>query len=926
MDLSKGTLPLAPAFPILVANSIDWLAPSPDQRSQAGIPPAESDLRSPTVTAPLVAAAPTLHAPASDVTTLWLIAALILTSAEWWYNRRRSHARRPRGLADLSRAGVVVMLALGVAGLKLPGGIAPIAGFVVLDRSASMGSGVRGLEQVATLAGGRHDEDRFGVIVFGAAPAVERRLGTDVALPAITSTVEAGGTNIEAALRTARTALPPEGPRRIVLVSDGQQTAGDALREARRAAREGVRIDVVLPVWVSAGARAMDVTRVTAPPWVRVGEPFELTAVVEGKPGARGDLVLHREGASSTAVPVTIPRSGMTTVGFTDRQPAAGMYTYRVQVSLPTDDLRVDGDDTTAGTGVVVGVSGEPLVLHVGGAPTGVDGVLARAGFRVDAVAPGSLPATAAALASYDAIVLDDVAGDQLSEAQGAAMVSYVEQSGGGLLILGSARSLDAGFGGSTALTALSPIDFRPRGGQRAPGASLVIVFDKSGSMADLVDGAPKIEYARQAVERVLEVVSDADLVGVIAFDSTALPVVPLAAGHSAASVKARLRATEAAGATAIGPAMELARSWLRSAPASVTARRHILVVSDGRTSPADAARALDVAAEPGIQVSAVALDGGSDRELLAAMASRSGGRAYFPSDTRDLPRLLAREASRVAGGRVVDEPFKVRIAPHAVTTGLDDASGPTLRGYVVGAVKPQAEAALVSHLGDPILATARRGLGRVGVYTADLRSPWSADLRSWRGFPTLMAQTARWITRRATADGLFTSIQSTDSGLHIVVETDNATHREARVLVRRPASNIVETVALEPTLPGRFEGRVEAAVAGPYLLSMTAGADSSEAALVRGYFWTPERELASSGMDLQLLSAIARTTRGRVLDEGVTMFSGPRDRVWRPGAVWLASVALAAFLAELLAPACGGLIQRLRRRPRPFLASVDTA
>lgn len=924
MDLSKGTLPLAPAFPILVANAIDWLAPSPDQRIQGGIPPAESDLRSPTVTPPVAAAAPALRAPASDVTRLWLSVAMMLISAEWWYSRRRSHARRPRGFAALSRAGVAVMLALGVAGLELPGGIAPIAGFVVLDRSASMGRGARGLEHLAALAGARRDDDRLGVVVFGAAPAVERRLGTEVALPAITSTVEPGGTNIEAALRIARTTMPPQGSRRIVLLSDGQQTAGDALREARRAFLEGIRIDVALPTWVSAEGRAMNVTRVTAPPWVRAGEPFELTAIVEGKAGARGDLVLRRDGASSTAVPVTIPRSGMTTVGFTDRQAAAGMYVYRVHVSLPADDLGVGGDDLSAGTGAVVVVSGDPHVLHVGGAPD-VDGVLVQAGFRVHAVAPGSLPATAAALASYDAIVLDDVAGDQLSDAQGTAVTAYVEQSGGGLLILGSARSLDSGFGGSTALTALAPIDFRPRAGQRTPGASLVIVFDKSGSMADLVDGAPKIEYARQAVERVLEVVSDADLVGVIAFDSTALPVVPLEAGHSATSVKARLRATAAGGATAIGPAMELARSWLRSAPASVTARRHILVVSDGRTSAADAARALEVAAEPGIQVSAVAVDAVSDRELLAAMASRSGGRAYFPSDTRELPRLLAREASRVAGGRVVEEPFRVRIAPHAVTTGLDDASGPMMRGYVVGAVKPRSEAALVSHLGDPILATTRRGLGRVGVYTADLRSPWSEGLRSWHGFPTLLAQTVRWITRRTRADGLFTSIQSTDAGLHVVVETDDATQREARVLVRRPASSVVENVVLEPTLPGRFEGQVGAAVPGPYLLSIAAGPASSEAALVRGYYWTPERELASSGMDLPLLSAIARTTGGRVLDDDMTMFSGPRDRMWRPATTWLAGAALAALLAELLAPACGGLIQWLRRRPRPFLTSVET-
>ena len=37
--------------------------------------------------------------------------------------------------------------------------------------------------------------------------------------------------------------------------------------------------------------------------------------------------------------------------------------------------------------------------------------------------------------------------------------------------------------------------------------------------------------------------------------------------------------------------------------------------------------------------------------------------------------------------------------------------------------------------LDDPVMAAWRFGLGRVAVYTADLRSPWSAGLRRWPGF-----------------------------------------------------------------------------------------------------------------------------------------------------------------------------------------------
>jgi Mg-chelatase subunit ChlD len=916
LDPSRGTLPMNPAFPILIANAIDWLAPAADPRAGAGVPASESDLRA-TGSAPSLGAPPATAA-AADATRIVLAAALLFAATEWWLRtRRRSRAAGWRSAATLSRAAIVTLLVAGVAGVTIPGGIAPVSAFVVFDRSSSMGSAGPALDRIGQLEANRREQDRMGVIAFGATASIERRLRAEATSLALISRIEPAATNIENALRLARTSLPAGGAKRIVLVSDGQQTAGDALREAQRAAADDVRIDVALPGWLAASRRGPTVTRVTAPPLVRGGEPFEVTAFVEGTPGGRGSLELQRDGSATLPVDVTIPAGGVAAVRYVERQATSGAYTYRARVSMPADDFIDDTGDAT-GAGAVVIVSGAPRLLHVGGAPAGWEGMLARAGFRLETLAPASLPQTASVLTAYDAVVLDDVAGDRLDATQSRAIAEFVEQLGGGVLMLGTPRMLEPGFGGNDALTALSPVDFRPRGGQRVPGAALVIAFDKSGSMADLVDGAPKIEYARRAVERVLDTVSDADLVGVIAFDSTATAVVPLAAGHTASAVQERLRATTASGSTAISPALDLARSWLRGPAAAGVARRRILLVSDGRTSPADAAQALAAAAEQGIEISVVAPDAAGDRGFLQTLTSRSGGRAFFPADIRELPTLLAREASRVAGGRVVEEAFAIRIAPHPVTSGLGDAGLPTLGGYVVGALTPRAEPALVSHLGDPILATARRGLGRVATYTADLPSAWSLGLRQWSGFPTLLTQTVRWVSRR-TAGGLHTTIQTTDSGIDVSVESDVVVsgNADARVTVRRPGGAGVETFALDPVAPGRYAGHVPAATPGPYLLVVTAGSGTTEADVMRGVYWSPARELSSPGVNLSLLTAIARASGGRVLGENETPFGGQRQRVWRPAAAWLAAAALAIFVAELLLPAAAGLIRRLRSMRR---------
>src|SRR5947208_2668059 len=91
-------------------------------------------------------------------------------------------------------------------------------------------------------------------------------------------------------------------------------------------------------------------------------------------------------------------------------------------------------------------------------------------------------------------------------------------------------------------------------------------------------------------------------------------------------------------------------------------------------------------------------------RSTGCAPRQRSGGRALFPADLRELPAIVAGEAVRSAGGATVTEPFTVRAANHAIAAGISTTALPQLRGYVVTALKPRAEPVLTSHLGDPLL------------------------------------------------------------------------------------------------------------------------------------------------------------------------------------------------------------------------------
>jgi hypothetical protein len=252
----------------------------------------------------------------------------------------------------------------------------------------------------------------------------------------------------------------------------------------------------------------------------------------------------------------------------------------------------------------------------------------------------------------------------------------------------------------------------------------------------------------------------------------------------------------------------------------------------------------------------------------------------------------------------VVDERFLLRAAVHPITTNIERAGLPSMNGYVVGAVKPGAEAVLLSHLDDPILAAWRFGLGRVAVYTADLRSPWSAGLRRWSGFGQLWLQTARWVGRRENDRALHASIVDASDGVRLVVdaETEQPSDRlQIQATVRGPDGE-QQQVTLQTVTSGRYEGPLHTQSPGPYVASIAARAvdGGMDVRLLRGFYWSANRERRATGADMTALRQIAQATGGRVLGPNDNPFAGPQPRanheMWTAAAI----AALLLFLVEV--------------------------
>ena len=826
-----------------------------------------------------------------------LVAVLLLLWIGWV-------ARRKPGTIDRRviawRALTVLLGILAAAGLAVRVGDAGATIVIALDRSASISppQQQQALARVNALRSTMNAGDRLGLVSFAADAAVEWRPRDTVQPATFRSAISESGTDIGAALRLAGAVLPPHGARRILLMSDGRDNSGHAERDALRAAAAGIPVDIIPPA--TSGRPRLRVTRVSAPATAAVREPYLLSIEISGAPRAQGTIAVHRDDQLIGTFDVTVGSDGTQSLALTERQDAGRTYVYRAAT------VSDGGDPAGASSGTVVLVEGQPAILYVSDASPSLASLLASAGFRVSSISPEKLPQARTMFEAFAGVVLDDVPVDRLSTAAIDALTEYVDSSGGGLLVLGSARSLTLSGYPTTALSRILPVDLRPRAGQRAVPVELILLFDKSGSMADTVGGLSKIEVARQAVMQTVSVMPAGDSIGVVAFDSAPQTIAPLTVDRDEAALRAALANVRPGGSTTIAPAVETALQVFRGPGRPDSARRHILLISDGRTTDSDAARLLDLSRKRAAELSAVAIGANANRALLEELARTSGGRAYFPENLSELPRMVAREAVRSSGGGTVDEPFVARPVRHPILETIDVEALPRLHGYVVSSLKPSANAILKSHLDDPILCAWRAGLGRVAVFTGDLGSRWSSRLLASPEGGRMWIQAIRWMSRREEADGIRLQVVDGSGGPRLEMEADGSDASSPRFeTVRgtlRQADGAVTDFNFEPSAPGRYDAPLPLTRSGPFVVAVTASnrGDPGENRTVRTLYWSADSETRGQGADLQFLTRLASMTGGRVLGPNESPFDAPRPPGYFDASMWLAAAALFMFLLDI--------------------------
>src|SRR5438552_4320654 len=784
--------------------------------------------------------------------------------------RGRTLMRRGRRRLSLAlRVGVIVLLVLAISGLELVRASDRLSVVFLVDRSDSMSASQKAQQDdyVRSAIAAMGAEDAAGVVAFGADALVDRPVTTDKSPPDLASRPAPGYTNLADAIRLGLAVAPAETARRLVLLSDGKENAGNADWAARLAAANSVPIDIV--DFPSTAGPEVWVEYLKAPTTVRDRERISLQFSIRSSLDTTATLSLYVDGVPASAQQVSLVRGAN---NFAQDLPplAPGFHTYALQVDPPAGaDTRPENNRYSAYSVVL----GKPRVLVVQKGPGEGEALKSALAPSIDAdlVTPDAMPADPKALAGYEAVVLVNVPATSLSQTAMNALQTVVRDLGKGLVVIGGDESYAAGGYFRTPLEEMLPVDLNLPSKLNIPSVAMALVIDRSGSMemAHNANGGSvtKIELAKEAAYRAVAQLSAHDYVGVITFDSEANWVVEMQPLGDPTQFKGRIGGITSGGGTNIYSGLAPAVDALIQSKAK---SKHIVLLTDGESEGGDYDGLLKKMAANGITISTVAVGTDDDTSFLKSLAEQGKGRYYYTEEGNTLPEIFAHESHLAARSYIIEHPFTpARTSPSSILDGLGGL--PQLQGYIGTSQKPGGQVVLVSDAGDPVLAQWQYGLGRVVAWTSDAKGQWAKDWVGWENFARFWSQAVRWSTGSMAGNALQSQVEMDAGTAHITVDAaapdgNFVNDLNADAVIIAPDLTTT-TVKLNQSAAGRYEGSFPASEEGAYLLRVKAsGQTFGTSSQTLGFAVPYSPEYRGSDTTEDVLPRLASITGGRAL------------------------------------------------------------
>ena len=607
-------------------------------------------------------------------------------------------------------------------------------------------------EFVQSVLDSGNSEYKVGIITFGYGQTYAAELSTNAE-----KTYESyedslrdnkpddSATDIAAAVSFARTHIKHPKTAKLVILSDGIETDGEALAAIKAAAADGIRVDTVsftdekeipdaqivgavMPDYnvsakseVKLGVTVQSSVAQTAQITLRDNDGEEETTEVSLEPGVQTFEIAHTFAEQGLSFDLSFKEP----VEIEDAVEANNEYSSYLYMEVFDDILIVEGFEGEAEK--LQELLKEEYTLTV-----------------LNVAETEKFPKTLDEMRLYDQVVLANVSHSDMPAGFEDLLNSYVKDIGGGLFTVGGSEpdGDEAHAYNRKDLYGTTYQDMLPVIAEDyTPPLGVVIIIDCSGSMSDV------LENAKAGARACLNAMTERDYCGVIALDDDykeALALTPVTREYE---IVAAIDNIGNGGGTLLTPSLKRAGDSLKAQ--TNIEKRHIIVVSDCMFSDnvEKYGSVLQSNFEAGITISVVGINTSADSEKAGREIVKLGNggsdddseeeaekwksKYHHTVTGEDLSSIMREDLTVPDIKEVEAKPFVPTIRVHnAVVSGVEQANMPRLNGYYGTKIKEDAEIVLAGEF-VPIYAQWKYGEGMVGSFMCDLSGKWSSEFLS---------------------------------------------------------------------------------------------------------------------------------------------------------------------------------------------------
>lgn len=745
-----------------------------------------------------------------EFTRAWLLLLYPLMLGIVIFLSRKYHTNKVKKYLILTIRGIFLLcLILALADMSIVNMSKDTTTIFLSDLSNSVSGNEEDMKQfILEAMKSKQEEDRVASVVFGKDVELEGEVTDNLTGNILDSPINTSHTDIEQGLVKSMTMMPKDTNQRIVLLTDGKENKGDvgtlvhAIKEQK--------IDIKVKLLESQINDEVYVDSFYIPQKVNLGEQFQVHMDIYATVDTETKVTLIADGEKLVTETMSLNQGSNKYVLY-DTAKKMGFVNYELLIE-PVHDTMTINNSYSAYT--LVETSPKILILYDEESDAvQIEKIADSLGLEYDSMVSHTAPTQLENLLTYKSIMLCNVSADKLDNGFLEQLEHYVKDFGGGMVAVGGENAFALGGYYKTPLETVLPVNMHMRGIKDKPSVAMMLVIDKSGSMAGI-----NLKLAKEAAVRTLEVLEDRDEIGVVAFDDKAYNVVDVQKAENRESIQESILGIQQGGGTSILPALREAYEKLSLSKAEI---KHIILLTDGQAENTGYEGLLTNMNDNKITLSTVGIGSGTDIGLLSYLASLGNGRFYLTKDGLSIPRIFAKEAFLATRTYLNNMTFTPEITSyHSILSSVYDEGLPPLHGYVGTSPKDAATVLLTSPVKDPILVSWQYGLGKTVAWTSDLSGQWSREYNAWGRNHILWQNIIHYTIENYSREPIELESTLKDGEVEVTLTTSGEDDQllDTSVQVQTPSNKNI-TLNLEPVRKGVYRGRFLPEEIGSYML-----------------------------------------------------------------------------------------------------------